>query len=101
MAQEALLSLALESSRALRPSKSRRLTSLPRLAPTIAPVEAQASTTSGSGLFHPDLGWMPTISPNPTADIGWALGAISASCPTPTSSYSEHQPAPGSTVLTA
>ena len=38
MAQEALLSFALPSRSALRPSKSRRLTSLPSVAPTTRPV---------------------------------------------------------------
>ena len=38
MAVEALLSLALESSSAERPSTSRRLTSLPSVAPTMAPL---------------------------------------------------------------
>ena len=37
IAHDALLSLALPSSSALRPSKSRRLTSLPSVAPTVAP----------------------------------------------------------------
>ena len=37
IAQDALLSLALPSSSALRPSKSRRLTSLPSVAPTVSP----------------------------------------------------------------
>ena len=46
------MSLALPSSSAERPSKSRRLTSLPSVAPTMRPVEATASTTSGSGLFQ-------------------------------------------------
>ena len=56
MAQEALLSFALLSSSAERPSTSRRLTSLPSVAPTMRPVEATTSTTSGSGLFHDDDG---------------------------------------------
>ena len=42
-----------------------------------------ASTTSGSGLFHSDFGWMPTSAPVPTADIGCALVKISASGPMP------------------
>ena len=70
IAQEALLSFALPSSSALRPSKSRRLTSLPSVAPTTRPVSLTASTISGSGLFHSDFGWMPTSAPVPTADIG-------------------------------
>ena len=52
IAHDALLSLALPSSSALRPSKSRRLTSLPSVAPTISPRLFTASTISGSGLFH-------------------------------------------------
>ena len=63
MAVEALLSLALESSSALRPSKSRRFTSLPRVAPTMAPALETASTISGSGLFQVDLGCRPMVSP--------------------------------------
>src|SRR4051812_47283875 len=55
IAQEALLSFDLPSSSADRPSKSRRLTSLPSVAPTIRPLAATASTTSGSGLFQPRL----------------------------------------------
>jgi len=94
-----LLSLALESSSALRPSKSRRLTSLPRVAPTMSPREETASTTSGSGLFHSDFGCSPIIAPQPTADIGWALVKISASGPIPTSRYCDHSPARISTDL--
>src|SRR5690606_27533943 len=51
-AQLALLSLALLSSSAERPSKSRRLTSLPSIAPTVSPRGSTASTISGSGLFQ-------------------------------------------------
>src|SRR3954453_10674528 len=60
---DALLSFAFDSSRALRPSKSRRFTSLPSVAPTIFPLLATTSTTSGSGLFHADFGWMPISAP--------------------------------------
>ena len=56
IAHDALLSLALPSSSALRPSKSRRLTSLPSVAPTVSPRLLTASTISGSGLFHSDFG---------------------------------------------
>ena len=87
MAQEALLSLALPSRRAERPSTSRRLTSLPSVAPTIRPSEETASTTSGSGLFQEEFGWMPASMPVPTAAIGWHLVKISASGPMPTSRY--------------
>ena len=87
MAQEALLSLALPSRRAERPSTSRRLTSLPRVAPTIRPSEETASTTSGSGLFQAESGWMPASIPVPTAAMGWHLVKISASGPMPTSRY--------------
>src|SRR5690606_41581188 len=48
IAHEALLSLALLKSNADRPSKSRKLTSLPSVAPTIRPSEVIANTTSGS-----------------------------------------------------
>ena len=65
IAQEALLSLALPSSSALRPSKSRRLTSLPSVAPTVSPRLFTASTISGSGIvpfrlrMDADLGAQP------------------------------------------
>ena len=52
IAQLALLSLALPSSSALRPSKSRRFTSLPSAAPRTSPRLLTASTISGSGLFQ-------------------------------------------------
>ena len=74
MAQEALLSLALASSRAERPSTSRRLTSLPSVAPTIGRAEETASTTSGSGLFQAEPGWMPASVAVPTAGHRLALG---------------------------
>src|SRR5918996_69657 len=54
IAHDALLSLALLRSSALRPSKSRRFTSLPSVAPTISPRSLTARTTSGSGLFQVD-----------------------------------------------
>ena len=99
MAQEALLSFALPSRSALRPSKSRRLTSLPSVAPTTRPLWLTASTISGSGLFHSDFGWMPTSAPVPTADMGWPLEKISASGPMPTSRYWDHTPCAISTSL--
>ncbi len=92
IAQDALLSFALPSSNALRPSKSRRLTSLPSVAPTVRPLPFTARTISGSGLFHSDFGWMPTSAPNPTADIGCDLVKISASGPMPTSRYCDQAP---------
>src|SRR3546814_17688331 len=46
-AAEALLSFALPSSNAERPSKSRRLTSLPSVAPTASPALSMISATSG------------------------------------------------------
>ncbi len=63
MAVEALLSLALDSSSADRPSTSRRLTSLPSVAPTMAPFAFTTSTTSGSGLFQLDMGCSPASMP--------------------------------------
>ncbi|MND79405.1 hypothetical protein D3C80_711440 [compost metagenome] len=51
-----------------------------------------ASTTSGSGLFQSDFGWMPTSAPQPTDDMGWALVKISASGPMPTSRYCDQRP---------
>src|SRR5262249_20384403 len=68
MAQEPLLSLALPSRSALRPSKSRRFTSLPSVAPTVSPRPFTASTISGSGLFQVEPGCRPTSAPLPTAD---------------------------------
>ena len=90
---EALLSLALDSSSAERPSKSRRFTSLPSVAPTILPLAETTSTTSGSGLFQVERGCSPASMPCPTADIGCALVKISASSPMPTSRYCDHAPA--------
>ena len=90
IAQDALLSFALPSSSAERPSTSRRFTSLPKVAATMRPVEDAASTTSGSGLFHDEFGWIPASMPVPTAAIGCALVKISASGPMPTSRYWLH-----------
>ena len=73
-AQDALLSLALPSSSAERPSTSRRLTSLPSVAPTIRPSEATTSTASGSGLFQAEDGCSPASAPVPTAAMGLGLG---------------------------
>src|SRR5205085_2498237 len=87
IAVEALLSFDLPSSKAERPSRSRRFTSLPRLAPTMAPREFTTTTTSGSGLFQVELFRTPIAAPVPTADIGCALVKISASGPMPTSRY--------------
>ena len=87
MAQDALLSLALDSSSAERPSKSRRLTSLPSVAPTIWPSLVTTSTTSGSGLFQVDFGCRPASTHVPTADSTGALVNTSASGPMPTSRY--------------
>ena len=92
MAQLALLSLALPSSSALRPSKSRRFTSLPSVAPRVSPRLLTASTISGSGLFQSLSGWMPISAPVPTALIGCDLVKISASGPIPTSRYCDHMP---------
>ncbi len=97
IAQDALLSLALPRRSALRPSKSRRLTSLPSVAPTAFPALFTASTISGSGLFHSERGWMPMSAPRPTADIGCDLVKISASGPMPTSRYCDQAPAAIST----
>ncbi len=99
IAQLALLSLALPSSRADRPSTSRRFTSLPSVAPTIRPFEATASTTSGSGLFHDEAGCSPASAPVPTAAMAGALVKISASGPIPTSRYCDQAPCAISTDL--
>ena len=61
MAVDALLSLALDSSSAERPSTSRRLMSLPSVAPTIVPLAFTTSTTSGSGLFQVEIGCRPGL----------------------------------------
>ncbi len=92
IAQEALLSFALPSSSALRPSMSRRLTSLPSVAPTMRARLSTASTISGSGLFQCDDGCRPTPLPKPTADIGCDLVKTSASGPMPTSMYCDQKP---------
>src|SRR3546814_2521286 len=68
IAQEALLSFAFDSSSAERPSKSRRLTSLPRVAPTISPRGSTISTTSGSGLFQVESDRTPIGAPLPTVE---------------------------------
>ena len=101
LAQEPLLSLALPSSSALRPSKSRKLTSLPRAAPTTCPAGLTASTISGSGLFQCEPGCRPTSLPVPTADNTGALVNISASGPIPTSRYCDQAPRACSTRLTS
>ena len=93
IAQIAFWSFALTSRSAERPSKSRRLTSLPSVAPTIAPLEATASAISGSGLFQNEPLWNPASSPDPTADMGWLLVKTSASGPMPTSKYCDQAPA--------
>src|SRR5438445_107490 len=91
-AHEALLSLARPRRRALRPSTSRRLTSLPRVTPTMAPARLITSTSSGSGLLQTEAGWMPTRAPSPTAAMGGHLAKSSASGPIPTSRYCDHMP---------
>ncbi len=100
-AQEALLSLALPRSSADRPSTSRRFTSLPSVAPRTVPSERTTSTISGSGLFHSEIGWIPTSAPQPTEAIGCALVKISASGPMPTSRYCDQRPISCSTRLTS
>src|ERR687892_2140243 len=91
-AQDALLSLALPSSSAERPSTSRRLTSLPSVAPTILPVLEATTAISGSGLFQVEIGCSPMSAPNPTDAMGWHLVNISASGPMPTSRYCDQTP---------
>src|SRR6201986_1878762 len=87
MAQDALLSLAFDNSSAERPSKSRRLTSLPSAAPTLLPLLDTTRTTSGYGLFQVDFGGSPASMPDPTEDSTGALVKTSASGPMPTSRY--------------
>ena len=91
-AQLAVLSFALERSRAERPSKSRRFTSLPRHAPTTSPAASQTSTTSGSGLFQSESERTPISAPCPTDDRTGLLEKISASGPMATSRYCDHMP---------
>ena len=69
-AQDALLSFALPNNKALRPSTSRKFTSLPNIAPQTSARELTASATSGSGLFQCEIRLSPTSAPMPTADIG-------------------------------
>lgn len=69
-----------------------RLTSLPSVAPTMTPVDATTTTTSGSGLFHCDTGLIPASTAWPTAAMICDLVKISASGPMPTSRYCDHQP---------
>src|ERR687891_2206272 len=94
IAQDALLSLALPSRSALRPSTSRRLTSLPRVAPTISPLALIASTSSGSGLFQCESLSTPISLPVPTAAIGGHLVKNPAALPIPTSRDCHHPPRP-------
>ena len=56
------------------------------------PAALTTSTSSGSGLFQREAGWMPTSAPCPTADIGCDLVKISASGPIPTSRYCDQAP---------
>ena len=95
------MSFALPSSSALRPSMSRRFTSLPRLAPTMRPSELTTSTTSGSGLFHCEAGCTPTSTAVPTVASTGALVKTSASGPIPTSRYWLHQPRSSSRAFRA
>src|SRR5882724_4489022 len=90
IAHEALLSLARPSSSALRPSTSRRFTSLPSVTAAMAPSRLITSTSSGSGLLHTEAGCTPTRAPSPTAAIGGHLLKSSASGPMPTSRYCDH-----------
>ena len=100
MAEEALLSLALPSSSAERPSTSRRLTSLPSAAPLTRPWLSTASTISGSGLFHFEIGCSPTEAPQPTEARTCALENTSASGPMPTSRYCDQTPTSISAAFT-
>src|SRR5688572_16198327 len=89
-AAEPLLSLARPRRSALRPSTSRRLTSLPSVAPTVSPRLFTTSTISGSGLFQVEVRRMPMSAPGPTAAMGGHFVKISASGPMPTSRYCDH-----------
>ena len=86
------MSLALDRSSAERPSTSRRLTSLPSVAPLTRPRLSTARTTSGSGLFQRETGCRPTEAPQPTEDSACALEKTSASGPMPTSRYCDQTP---------
>src|SRR3546814_20546112 len=100
IAQEALFSFAFDSSSAERPSKSRRLTSLPRVAPTISPRGSTISTTSGSGLFQVESDRTPIGAPVPTVESTGDLEKTSASGPMATSRYCDHMPSEISACLT-
>src|SRR5690606_11144445 len=99
-ALEAVLSFAMPSRRALRPSTSRRFTSLPRVAPRARPVESTTRTSSGSGLFHEEKCGMPTWAPYPTEERTGALVNTSGCGPRPTSRYCDHSPSATKTSLT-
>src|SRR5207248_1160988 len=78
--------------KAERPSKQRRLTSLPSVAPTARPAGSTTMTTSGSGLFQVESERTPTSSPQPTDDNTGDLVKTSASGPMATSRYCDHRP---------
>ena len=99
--QDALLSFALPSRSAERPSKSRRLTSLPSAAPTVLPSRSTISTTSGSGLFQVESDRMPISPPQPIVDSVGLFVKISASGPIATSRYSDHMPSSTSAAFSA
>ncbi|WP_237047740.1 hypothetical protein [Lentzea guizhouensis] len=65
MAQEALLSFASVSSSALRPSKSRRLTSLPSVAPTRVPARVHHQDELGLGVVPRGAGQNADVGPQP------------------------------------
>ena len=93
IAQAALLSLALPSSSAERPSTSRRLTSLPSVAPTMRPRletdehDLRLGIVPARDRVQADLG----ADGRPPTSAG-ALVKISASGPMPTSRYCDHSP---------
>ena len=100
IAHDALLSFASVSRSALRPSKSRRFTSFPSVAPIGCPSGRTTITASGSGLFQLDFACTPMRLPVPTDDSTAAFVKISGSGPMPTSKYCDQSPSALSTSLT-
>jgi hypothetical protein len=92
MAHEALLSLALPSSSALRPLDVAQVDVVAQVAPRMRPALSTASTISGSGLFQAESERTPIQSPQPTDDRVGDLVKISASGPIATSRYCDHRP---------
>ena len=100
-AAAALLSLASGSSSALDPSMSRRLASLPRVAPFGVPSRSMTRASSGSGLFQVEMPAMPTSEPCPTLLSSGPLVNTSGWMPSPTWRYWDQNPFSRSSSSTA